>query len=88
MGSWGDAMIDAIETGRRNRHLDVVFEGYDADGRISLEAIADVLDRIEAKIEAGKSLSADEKVLRAELYPIKSKIERKLTEYWQTTYGR
>ncbi|WEF20099.1 hypothetical protein [Microbacterium maritypicum] len=87
MGSWGDAMIDAIETGRRNGRLGLIGEGYDAAASISLEAITEVLDRIEAKIEAGKSLSADEKVLRSELYPIKSKIERKLTEYWQTTYG-
>ncbi|BAK36761.1 hypothetical protein MLP_37470 [Microlunatus phosphovorus NM-1] len=87
MGSWGDAMIDAIETGRRNGQLGLIVEGYDAAASISLEAITEVLDRIEAKIEAGKSLSADEKVLRAELYPIKSKIERKLAEYWQTNYG-
>ena len=87
MGSWGESMIDAMETGRRNRHLDTVSEGYDAAAGISLEVIAEVLDRIEAKVEAGKNLSADEKVMRTELYAIKSKIERKQTDYWQKTYG-
>ena len=87
MGSWGDAMIDAIETGRRNGQLGLIVEGYDAAASISLEAITEVLDRIEAKVEAGKNLSADEKVMRTELYAIKSKIERKLTDYWQKTYG-
>ncbi len=87
MTSWGESMIDAIETGRRNRHLDTVFEGYDAAASISLEALSNVLDRIEAKVEAGKNLSADEKVLRTELYAIKSKIERNLTDYWRKTYG-
>ncbi|HOB58340.1 MAG TPA: hypothetical protein PKG61_11885 [Rhodoglobus sp.] len=87
MTSWGESMIDAIETGRRNRHLDTVFEGYDAAASISLEALSNVLDRIEAKVEAGKNLSADEKVMRTELYAIKSKIERNLADYWRKTYG-
>jgi hypothetical protein len=87
MTSWGESMIDAIEAGRRNRHLNTVFEGYDAAASISLEALSNVLDRIEAKVEAGKNLSADEKVMRTELYAIKSKIERNLADYWRKTYG-
>ncbi|WP_128773221.1 hypothetical protein [Actinomyces oricola] len=87
MTSWGESMIDAIETGRRNRHLSTVLEGYDAAASISLEALSDVLDRIEAKVDAGKNLSADEKVMRTELYAIKSKIERNLADYWRKTYG-
>ena len=46
-----------------------------------------MLDRIEAKVDAGKNLSADEKVMRTELYAIKSKIERNLADYWRKTYG-
>ena len=87
MTSWGESMIDAIETGQRNQHLSTVLEGYDAAASISLEALSDVLDRIEAKVDAGKNLSADEKVMRTELYAIKSKIERNLADYWRKTYG-
>ena len=86
MGSWGEFIVDVMKDGRRNRHLSTVFEGYDAAASISLGVLTDALDRIEAKVDAGKSLSMEEKTMRTELHVIKSKIERKLAEYWKATY--
>lgn len=87
MASWGDELVRGMREGRRNRHLEVVMEGYDAAAEICIEALSTPLDRIERKVDASKPLSADEKVLRTELYAIKSLIERNLKDYWRTTYG-
>jgi hypothetical protein len=87
VASWGEFMIGAMDDGRRKRHLDVALEGFDAAAGICLDAMSNVLDRIEEKVDAGKPLSSEEKVMRTELLVLKSKIERKLSEYLQTTYG-
>jgi len=88
MAGWGDFMIGAMQDGQRNRHLAVVFEGFDAAASICLDALSNVLDKIEEKVDAGTALSPDEKVMRTELSVLKSKIERKLGEHLQNTYGQ
>lgn len=86
MGGWGEDLVRAMREGDRNRHLAVVLEGYDAAAEICIGVLTATLDRIETKIEAGKPLSAEERVLRTELYAIRSRMERDLREHWRTTY--
>ena len=87
MAGWGEDVVDSMRERRRQRELEPVLEGYRAAAEIALEALSKVLDDIEAKRDAGETLSADETVLRTELHVIKSKTERALQDYWRTTYG-
>lgn len=87
MAGWGEDLVHAMREGERNRHLEVVLEGYSAAADVCIEALSTTLDRIESKVDGSKPLSAEEKVLRTELYAIKSKMERSLKDCWRTTYG-
>jgi hypothetical protein len=87
MTSWGEGLVYAMREGQRSRHLEVVMEGYRAAANICIDPLATILTKIESKVDAGKPLSADEKVLRTELYAIRSKMERNLSDYWQAKYG-
>lgn len=86
MASWGEDIVDGMRARRREQELEPVLEGYQAAADIAVEALSTVLDRIEEKVDAGEPLSSDEKVLRTELHVIKSKLERRLRNYWQETY--
>lgn len=87
MAGWGEDMVHAMREGQRARQLEPVLEGYRAAADIALNAILKVLDEIEAKKEAGESLSADEKTLRTELHVIKTKVERALEDHWRNAYA-
>ncbi|KXZ61839.1 hypothetical protein Mlaev_00046 [Microbacterium laevaniformans] len=86
MGNWGDDVVTAMRQRRRERELEPIREGYAAAAEVSIGEIMKTLDRIEAKVDSGEKLSADEKVLRTELHALRLKIERALQDFWTDTY--
>lgn len=87
MAGWGEDVVNAMRQRSRERELEPVREGYQAAAEVSIGVLSKVLDRIEAKVEAGEKLSPEEKALRSELHAIKSRIEQNLKEFWQNNYG-
>ncbi len=87
MGNFGDDLVAGLKRQQRQRELEPVAEGYQAAADICLEELTRPLDRIEAKVEAGDRLSSEEEVLRTELHVIRSKMERRLRDFWVRNYS-
>ena len=81
MSGFSNFLIDAIEDGRKNARNAIYFEGFDEAANVCMETIDIKIEKLFIKIKDGKSLSAQEQFLLAQLNELKKEIDGNLIKY-------